>query len=588
LDLPIEPRKKHKRRNSGTWILSILLLILIGGGTWYAYGVYEEWKEAQPNLEREEPSFGSNPKPVFYAGEMLQEPAVGSGDALMLTVPFIQEHIDSRMIYEEQSESVIITTTNKVIRMKTDQLTAWVNEKPITLEFPVVKSEEDIQVPVAAIQSLYAFELRENTETGAVLLFKQGDILQWASIKQAFNKKGEPVPVALRTKATIKAPILADLPAEEPVLIWSEEDDWFRVQRSNGWIGYVQKTDAELMQPEMIAIKEQPEPVIPWSPMGGKINLTWEQVVSKNPDTSKIGTLPGLNVISPTWFHLEDDEGNLKNLASASYVKWAHERGYQVWALFSNDFDPDRTKKVLSNYDTRMHVIRQLVSYAQLYDLQGINIDFENVYLADKGLVTQFVRELTPFLHEQGLVVSIDVTIRGGSEMWSLFLDREALGQTVDYMMVMTYDEHWASSPNAGSVASLPWTEKGIADIIKHDHVPASKLLVGVPYYTRIWTEQTVDGKKKVSSKAVGMETIQKLIKDKKLAPVYDEATGQDYVEYKEDGGLKRIWIENDASMKARAELVKKYDLAGIASWRRGFETSNIWETIQSTLESRP
>jgi len=563
-------------------------MLFIGGSMWYAYGLYQEWQEAQPSSERVVPSFGDNPKPIFYEGEMLDDPASGTGDELMLSIPFIQEHIDEMVFYEEQSESVIITTANKVIRLKTNQLTAWVNEQPTTLELPVVKEEEAVRVPVSLLQEIYTFEVRENSETGAVLFFKPGDILQWASVKPLYSKQGEPVPASLRLEPSIKSPIVADLPAEEQVLIWSEEQDWYHVQMTNGWMGYVRKADASLLKPEMIAAGEQEKPIIPWSPLGGRINLTWEQVVSRNPDTSKLGEMPGLNVVSPTWFHFKDEQGNLKNLASDQYVKWAHGRGYQVWALFSNDFDPDLTRTVLSSYDTRMHVIRQLVSYAELYDLQGINIDFENVYLADKPLVTQFVRELTPFLHEQGLVVSIDVTIRGGSEMWSLFLDREALGKTVDYMMVMTYDEHWASSPKAGSVASLPWTEKGIADIIAYDHVPASKLLIGVPYYTRIWSEQTVDGKKKVSSKAVGMETIQKLIQEKKLTPVYDAATGQDYVEYQEDGALKRIWIENETSMKARAELVKKYDLAGIASWRRGFETAEIWEVIASTLEPRP
>ncbi len=588
MNLPIEPRGKRRRKGAGISVLSVILILFIGGGLWYAYGLYEEWKDAQPSQERAEPSFGDNPKPIFYEGDMLGHSAVGSGDELMLSIPFIQEHIDETILFEEQSESVIITTANRVIRMKTNQLTAWVNDQPTTLTLPVDRDGDNITVPVSVLQEIYDFDIRESEATGAVLFFKPGDILQWGAIKETFTKEGESLDVALRTEPSIKSPILADLLAGERVLIWSEAEDWYQVQLTNGWTGYVKKTETELMKPEMVAVVEQEEPPIPWSPLGGKINLTWEQVVSRNPDTSKLGPMPGLNVVSPTWFHLKDEQGNLTNLASAAYVKWAHGRGYQVWALFSNDFDPDLTKTVLSSHDTRMHVIRQLVSYAELYDLQGINIDFENVYLADKSLVTQFVRELTPFLHEQGLVVSIDVTIRGGSEMWSLFLDREALGQVVDYMMVMTYDEHWASSPIAGSVSSLPWTEKGIADIITYDHVPASKLLVGVPYYTRIWKEETVDGKKKVSSRAVGMETIRKLIQEQKLTPAYDEATGQDYVEYMEGNARMRIWIENETSMKARAEIVKKYDLAGIASWRRGFETPSIWEVIESTLTSKP
>ena len=320
-----------------------------------------------------------------------------------------------------------------------------------------------------------------------MLLFREGDVLQWAVIEPADPASGV---AALRRAADRKSPILADLDREERVLILDDAGGWYRAQTVDGWIGYVEKQEAKLAEPEVIRIDRKEEKYIPWKPVGGKINLTWEQVVSRNPDTSAIGDMPGLYVVSPTWFYLADDDGTVGNKASHSYVNWAHERGYQVWALFSNDFNPDRTRAVLSDYDKRLNVIRQLLHYAETYRLQGINIDFENVYMEDKEKLTQFVRELTPYLHEQGLVVSIDVTIRGGSPMWSLFLDRKALGETVDYMAVMTYDQHWASSPVAGSVAELGWTEKGIADIIREDEVPPSKLLLGVPFYTYIWTEE--------------------------------------------------------------------------------------------------
>src|SRR5690606_28342275 len=178
------------------------------------------------------------------------------------------------------------------------------------------------------------------------------------------------------------------------------------------------------------------------------------------------------------------------------------------------------------------------------------------------------------------LVVSIDVTIRGGSPMWSLFLDRRALGETVDYMAVMTYDQHWASSPVAGSVAELSWTEKGIADIIREDGVPPSKLLLGVPFYTYIWTEEKENGKTKVKSRAVGMTFMNNLIEEKGLVPVFDEKAGQDYVEYEEDGKRIRVWLENEKSMRARMEIVNKYGLAGVASWRRGLESPDIWTVM--------
>jgi spore germination protein YaaH len=229
-------------------------------------------------------------------------------------------------------------------------------------------------------------------------------------------------------------------------------------------------------------------------------------------------------------------------------------------------------------------MIQQLLVFAETYHLQGINIDFENVRTSDKANLVQFVRELTPLLHEQGLVVSIDVTPKSNSELWSLFLDREALGRTVDYMMVMAYDEHWATSPEAGSVASLGWTENAVKRIIEEDGVPSNKIILSMPLYTRIWTGQ--DGE--VKSKAVGMDKVKDIIATKKLTPKFDQASGQNYVEYKEDSVLNRIWIEDATSIQSRVKLMHDLDLAGVATWNRSFQTASIWPIIDEAINKRP
>jgi len=592
------PRRTRKRRTGPRVTAVLALLAVLALCLAAAWQLYARWEAMQPSRERIAPDFGGNPKPVFYAGEMLEDPAAGSGDQLMLTFETVKRLFDPYLYHEPSTDSVILTTADKVVRMKTDQLTAWVNEEPVQLKFPVTVLEDRLYVPAAVIEPFYRFLWMESPATGAVLLFREGDVLQWAKIQPTGaggflpgggkNAGAGAGVAALRTAADHKSPIALDLEAGQRVLILGDEGAWFRVQTTDGWTGYVAKNEAVLEEPEIVRTGRREDPFVPWKPVGGKINLTWEHVVSRNPDTSAIGDMPGLNVVSPTWFYLADDEGNVGNKASHAYVNWAHERGYQVWALFSNDFDPDRTRAVLSDYDKRMKVIRQLLHFAETYKLQGINIDFENVYMEDKDKLTQFVRELTPWLHEQGLVVSIDVTIRGGSPMWSLFLDRRALGETVDYMAVMTYDQHWATSPVAGSVAELPWTEKGIADIIREDGVPPSKLLLGVPFYTYIWTEEKEGGKTKVRSRAVGMTFMNNLIEEKGLVPVFDEKAGQDYVEYEEDGKRHRVWLENEKSMRARMEIVNKYGLAGVASWRRGLESPDIWHVMKEVLEKRP
>ncbi|SEC63014.1 glycosyl hydrolase family 18 protein [Paenibacillus sp. GP183] len=568
----------NKRLNPALRLFLIFLgLFLFVGG--FAAVIF--WKDFVPNKEHVDPDFRKLSKPVFYKGSFFPESAIGEKEGLKLPLSLVQEWLDPSILYEQSSDSVIITTKDKVLRFKTSQLSAFMNEKPYTLQFPVEKKDDIVYVPIEPLRQLYQFELRVSDQTGAVILVKKGDHLQWG--RMAKEKEA-----ALRSGASIRYPIVSQLVSGEKLMIWGEDAGWYKVQQSSGYIGYVSKADVVLDHEESIPEQVTPEPFIPWKPMGGKINLTWEQVSTKNPDTAKIPAMPSLNVISPTWFSLADGDGNLTNLADPVYMKWTQERGYQVWALFSNGFEPKRTTAALSTYDRRMKMTKQLIGFAQMYKLKGINIDFENVATSDKENLVQFVREMTPLLHEQGLVVSIDVTPKSNSEMWSLFYDRPALAQTVDYMMLMAYDEHWATSPDSGSVGSLPWVEKSITRLLDEDHIPPSKLVLSIPFYTRLWTEELKDGKTVVTSKALGMESAQTIIKDKKLTPVLNAETGQNYVEYKEGTKLMRIWLEDETSVQARMELVKKYDLAGVASWRRGFETTSIWNAISNSLQKRP
>ncbi|NOU92648.1 glycosyl hydrolase [Paenibacillus sp. LMG 31456] len=567
------------RKKSRKWFYLLSLVAIIFGA-----GAVLYFSQFIPSNDHEAPTFNGNVKPVFYKGAMLDKPAEGKEEGLKLPFATVKELLDPTMIYEEASESTIITTQDKVIRLRTSQLTGMLNEKPFNLKFPLEKVEGALYLPMEPLKQLYSFELRESKDTGAVILVKEGDSIEWAKTAVYTDKPTKTIP--MRTGPTIKSPILVDVSQEEEVMIWSEEQEWYKVQLTNGYQGYMKKDHLQQEhRKEIIPEQQTPPPFVPVKPINGKINLTWEQVVTKTPDATKFVPMPGLNVVSPTWFHLEDGQGNLKNIADPAYVKWAHSQNIQVWGLFSNGFEPKRTTEALATYDKRMKMIKQLLSFAQLYSLQGINIDFENVNVKDKEELVQFVREMVPLMHEQGLVVSIDVTPKSTNENWSLFYDRKALIESVDYMMLMAYDEHWASSPVAGSVASLPWVESSLTRMMKEDRIPASKLILSIPFYTRIWTEETVDDKVKVSSRAVFMENPQKVIKEKKLTPVFKSDVGQNYVEYKEGNKLNKIWIEDEVSIKARMDLVKKYGLAGVASWRRGYETPQVWSLIDDALK---
>ncbi|MBP2632165.1 MAG: ydhD 4 [Firmicutes bacterium] len=313
---------------------------------------------------------------------------------------------------------------------------------------------------------------------------------------------------------------------------------------------------------------------------GQKINLVWQPTFGEKTDATKADKIKGLNVVSPSWFEIIDEHGTIKNKVDERYVKAAHAKGYQVWALITNSFDPDLTRKVLYNEYAKQNVIKQLALYARLYQLDGINLDFENIYDADKDQLTQFVKEVTDTLHALDLKVSIDVTVPSGISQWSACYDRSGLAKNVDYVMLMAYDEHWRTSPVSGSVASIGWVERSLVNTLKD--VPAEKLVLGVPFYMREW-EENLDGEK-TGVKTMTMEMAEKTIRERQLKPEWLEAQGQYYFEYIDGDKRYRVWQEEERSMTLRVKLIDQYHLAGIAAWRKGFEGNEIWQVIDSGL----
>lgn len=490
-----------------------------------------------PNRQHIDPDWKGLEHPIFVKGELTGYSASGTGDSMLLPLPLLQEHVDSSIRYEEKTKSVILSTESELLYMQEDKTDASLNNRPLQLRLAPEVKEKITYLPADVLEDLYGFEIQEDTTTGAVLLMTAGETVPLGKVKGEAGDKT----VALRSEASIHAPIVADMSPGAIVSIWNKEnEDWLYVQLSSGYAGYTKASDIISDGQKTVEPKSTTPSRAERSWKGKSVNLYWEAVYQRKPDPSTFGELPGVNVASPTWFSIIDGDGNVRSQADSAYVQWAHERGLEVWGLLSNSFEPDITTEALSSYEKRMNVIVQILEYSDLYKLDGINIDFENVYTKDGENVTQFMRELKPMAQAKNLIVSIDVTPKSNSEMWSAFLDRRALNSVVDYLIVMAYDEHWAASPVAGSVASLPWVESSLSRIIEEDDVPPEKLILGIPLYTRIWTETQVDGKTKVSSKSVSMNAVEKIIKEKKLTPTFDKAAGQNYVEYKEDGALKK------------------------------------------------
>jgi len=580
LNRELSPRTRLPRRKSGKWLaLLVLFAAAAAASVW--------WRSSHSaNTSYVVPPYAEKPGAILVQGKWTEERARGDAQGLLIPMEVAKSLLGDGVRYEEKTESIILTTGTKVLHFKTGELDATLNRKPFALRFAAEKADGKLYLPIAPLKELFGIRAEISESTGFATLLQPGQTVQRAMVPEEKTKG-----IRLRDGPGKSHPIVEDLAAGTELRIWGEEEGWYKAQSaSSGHIGYVTKAGVALTAIETIP-SAQPEekPFVAWKTAGKRINLTWEAVYSNNPDTAKIGELTGVNVISPSWFELLDGEGNIRSRADAGYSAWARSKGIQVWGMFSNGFEPDRTHAAMSDYETRFAMIQQMLAYAKTFKLQGVNIDFENVYTKDKENLIQFMREMTPLLHEQNLSVSIDVTPKSNSEMWSVFLDRERLGKIVDYIVLMGYDEHWASSPVAGSVSSLPWTENSVRRILEEDGVPPEKFILGVPFYTRVWTEEPQeDGGVKVSSKTMSMDAVNALLKEKKLKPTFLEEAGQHYVEFKEGKSVKKIWIEDATSIKARAELAKKYDLAGIASWRRGFESDDVWGVLDEALQSHP
>ncbi|MDR3280380.1 MAG: hypothetical protein LBT23_07695 [Synergistaceae bacterium] len=310
-------------------------------------------------------------------------------------------------------------------------------------------------------------------------------------------------------------------------------------------------------------------------------SLLWDHVIKNNADLASEPELPSVKVISPTWFALSGDDGTISNKADWSYIAASHEKGWAVWALVSNSFKKDRTKLFLANASIQDSFIARMLVYARLYGFDGINIDFENVDNDDASKLTEFVRKLTYAAHSIGLVISIDLPVPSD---WSKAYDRRTIATIVDYIAVMTYDEHWASAPSAGSTASLPWVNKAVEKSLPE--VPPRKLLLGIPFYTREWAEtKAKNGKISVRARTMAMASADARLEETRAPLQWLGDVGQNYFDYvSDDKKTYRIWVENERSMELRLALIKRFNLAGAAFWRKGFEKPEIWTVIGGAL----
>ena len=404
----------------------------------------------------------------------------------------------------------------------------------------------------------------------------RGESLQWDVSKPSFRLETPALDEFLRPGLTLRLPLAPT--ALGPAVNLHGLEKLLDIELTATEDGQSLKVQLNPAQQNRQLNRVRPAQVFP-----EKIILVWDHVKEQNRDLSQEEKPEGLNVISPTWFALLDDRGQISSKADLAYVRAAHAKGIRVWPLITNSFDKDLTRRFLNNPAAMDHLIRQLAVYSALYDFDGINIDFENVYDEDKDLLTAFLQRLSNLLKQQNITLSTDVTVPSAIPYWSPCYDRKRLGEIFDYVMLMTYDEHWQSSPVSGSVASIGWVEKGIRETLAF--IPPQKLLMGVPFYTREWAETEENGSIKARSRSLSMAGAEERIRTYDAPVEWLNDKGQYYTEYWRDGSRCRIWLEEERSLGLKAALAYNYKLAGIAAWRLGFEKPAVWPVLYQTLK---
>lgn len=318
----------------------------------------------------------------------------------------------------------------------------------------------------------------------------------------------------------------------------------------------------------------------------GKVNLVWDYYSTVATAPNREGTtMEGINVVSPSFLYL-DSKGKLQdNIGSAGeqYIKWAHNNNYKVWPMVQNAGDGmlNVTSQIMNDYNKRQELIEDIVDYCVKYNLDGINIDFENMKQEDKNMYSRFIIELTPRIKEIGLVVSVDVTAPDGSATWSMCFDRNVIGDVADYIVFMAYDEYGASSNKAGTTAGFDWVEISLKKFIETEAIDSDKIILAIPLYTRLWTVDS-DGKI-VKQSTVSMKNIDKVLPSE-VNKKWDDNLKQYYTEYNEGSYTKKMWIEDLTSLKEKISLIKTYNLGGVASWEKGMESDGFWNFLQKEI----
>lgn len=563
---------KEQQKKKAAPVLVVLILIVLVGAAGVVSFLINRYKPGTEYMAGNEyfNLTDENSVALIQNGELLEEQAVLIGGEPYAAYTYVESQLNSCFYWDEETKGILLTTSGGVQTLLPGD--AAVAKTPGGQ--PAVQQESDgkVYISLDVVKEYTDLDYAYYSDPNRVVIRNEWDGVEQATVQSDTAQ--------VRQKGGIKSLILADVQKGDTLLYLENLDNWCKVMTADGYAGYIQTED--ISEPEAIEARTAKKDSYERITRDHKINLVWHQSTSTESNDAMAemtAEMTGVNVISPTWFSVTDETGTISSLASADYVKLAHDAGREVWGLIDNFNEAFDETTDLAYASVRSRIIEQLLAEAASCGMDGINVDFENLKEAGIPHYLQFLRELTSAAHAQNLVVSVDTPV---PQAYTMYYQRGEQARFVDYMIVMAYDEHFAGSEEAGSVSSLPFVQQAVEEMTRV--MPADQVICGIPFYTRVWTEKF--GQSAITSEVLGMDGAKNYAKENQMTETWDASLGQNVATVETSDARYTIWMEDEQSMEEKLKVIQSADLAGVAEWKLGFECADVWSLISKYIET--
>ena len=563
---------KEQQKKKAAPVLVVLILIVLVGASGVGSFLINRYKPGTEYMAGNEyfNLTDENSVALIQNGELLEEQAVLIGGEPYAAYTYVESRLNSCFYWDEETKGILLTTSGGVQTLLPGD--AAVAKTPGGQ--PAVQQESDgkVYISLDVVKEYTDLDYAYYSNPNRVVIRNEWDGVEQATVQSDTAQ--------VRQKGGIKSLILADVQKGDTLLYLENLDNWCKVMTADGYTGYIRTED--ISEPEAIEARTAKKDSYERITRDHKINLVWHQSTSTESNDAMAemtAEMTGVNVISPTWFSVTDETGTISSLASADYVKLAHDAGREVWGLIDNFNEAFDETTDLAYASVRSRIIEQLLAEAASCGMDGINVDFENLKEAGIPHYLQFLRELTSAAHAQNLVVSVDTPV---PQAYTMYYQRGEQARFVDYMIVMAYDEHFAGSEEAGSVSSLPFVQQAVEEMTRV--MPADQVICGIPFYTRVWTEKF--GQSAITSEVLGMDGAKNYAKENQMTETWDASLGQNVATVETSDARYTIWMEDEQSMEEKLKVIQSADLAGVAEWKLGFECADVWSLISEYIET--